>query len=132
MPILHQNITPFKLEPQVLSHKYQCQKSCCNVIAAAFDGHSYISVRKEERIVAATVLASSDIPNVDKEQLLSDLQAALYCAICAGDGYYLSIIIEALMGCGFIIESPSDEFIIRPQLNNSASIIHNDIEYLRD
>lgn len=57
------------------------QSVAAPVIAAALDGR-YISGRKEERIIASKTLngPGHDMPAVDKEQLISDLQAALYCA----------------------------------------------------
>jgi 6-phosphogluconate dehydrogenase len=69
------------------------QSVAAPVIAAALDGR-YISARKEERVVAATVLQgpTSDMPKVDKEQLLSDLQAALYCAKVASYAQGMGII----------------------------------------
>ena len=69
------------------------QSVAAPVIAAALDGR-YISARKEERIVAATVLQgpTSDMPKVDQEQLLSDLQSALYCAKVASYAQGMGII----------------------------------------
>jgi 6-phosphogluconate dehydrogenase len=69
------------------------QSVAAPVIAAALDGR-YISSRKEERIVASTILQgpTSDMSAVDKEQLLSDLQAALYCAKVASYAQGMGII----------------------------------------
>ena len=52
------------------------------LIAAALDAR-YLSASKEERVAASSVLLGpnkEDVPLVDKDQILSDLQAALYCA----------------------------------------------------
>jgi len=56
----------------------------CSTITAALDAR-YLSARKEERVVAATKLdGPSEIPDVDKGQLLEDCKAALYAAkICS-------------------------------------------------
>ncbi|CAM9134684.1 unnamed protein product [Choristocarpus tenellus] len=53
-------------------------------MAAALDAR-YLSGRKDERIRAATVLSGpSEIPAVAKEQLVTDLKAALYCSkVCS-------------------------------------------------
>jgi 6-phosphogluconate dehydrogenase len=69
------------------------QSVAAPVIAAALDGR-YISSRKEERIVASTILQgpTSNMPAVDKEQLLSDLQGALYCAKVASYAQGMGII----------------------------------------
>lgn len=49
-------------------------------IAAALDSR-YVSGRKAEREAASKILEGpKDLPPVDKEQLLSDLKKALYCA----------------------------------------------------
>jgi 6-phosphogluconate dehydrogenase len=53
-----------------------------SIIATSLDAR-YLSARYEERQIAATVLqgpTGSSVPVVDKEQLLADLKAALYCA----------------------------------------------------
>lgn len=57
------------------------QSVAAPVIAAALDGR-YISGRKQERIIASKTLhgPTDSMPAVDKDQLISDLQAALYCA----------------------------------------------------
>jgi len=56
------------------------QSVAAPVIAAALDGR-YISGRKEERIIASKTLhGPSETPAIDKDQLVSDLQSALYCA----------------------------------------------------
>mmetsp|Transcript_27935 Transcript_27935/g.58498 ORF Transcript_27935/g.58498 Transcript_27935/m.58498 type:complete len:301 (-) Transcript_27935:90-992(-) len=57
------------------------QSVAAPVIAAALDSR-YISGRKEERVAASKILKgpSDGVPTVDKAQLISDLQAALYCA----------------------------------------------------
>jgi len=50
-------------------------------MAAALDSR-YVSGRKEERVAASKVLEGppTDSVKVNKEQILADLQAALYCA----------------------------------------------------
>lgn len=58
------------------------QSVAAPVIAAALDSR-YLSGRKEERVEASKVLQGppqETLPNVDKEQILSDLQSAMYCA----------------------------------------------------
>jgi 6-phosphogluconate dehydrogenase len=69
------------------------QSIAAPVIAAALDGR-YISSRKEERIVASEILhcPTSDMPSIGKEQLLADLQAALYCAKLASGAQGMGII----------------------------------------
>jgi 6-phosphogluconate dehydrogenase len=51
------------------------------VIAAALDGR-YISARKEQRVKASKILngPTDAMPPLDKDQLISDLRAALYAA----------------------------------------------------
>lgn len=53
-------------------------------LAASLDAR-YISGRKDERVYASTILEGPPtIPAVDREQILDDLQAALYCAkVCS-------------------------------------------------
>jgi len=57
------------------------QSVAAPVIASALDSR-YISGRKEERVAASKVLKgpTDNLPVVNKDQLLSDLKAALYCA----------------------------------------------------
>ncbi|EEC49349.1 6-phosphogluconate dehydrogenase [Phaeodactylum tricornutum CCAP 1055/1] len=57
------------------------QSVAAPLIAASLDSR-YISGRKEERVAASKVLQgpSNEMPQVDKDQILSDLQQALYCA----------------------------------------------------
>lgn len=57
------------------------QSVAAPVIASALDSR-YISGRKEERVKASEILKgpAEGIPVVDKAQLISDLQTALYCA----------------------------------------------------
>jgi len=57
------------------------QSVAAPLIAASLDSR-YISGRKEERVAASKILngPTDEMPKVDKEQLLSDLQSALYCA----------------------------------------------------
>jgi 6-phosphogluconate dehydrogenase len=57
------------------------QSVAAPVIAAALDAR-YISGRKEERVAASLVLngPTEQPAAVDKDQLISDLKAALYCA----------------------------------------------------
>jgi len=69
------------------------QSVAAPVIAAALDSR-YISGRKEERVAASKLLTgpSDGVPTVDKAQLISDLQAALYCAKVASYAQGLGII----------------------------------------
>ncbi|KAL7576039.1 hypothetical protein ACA910_000826 [Epithemia clementina (nom. ined.)] len=69
------------------------QSVAAPVIAAALDGR-YLSGRKEERVAASKILQgpSESMPAVDKAQVLSDLQDALYCAKVASYAQGLSII----------------------------------------
>lgn len=56
------------------------QSVAAPVIAAALDGR-YISGRKEERVEAAKVCnGPTEELSIDKDQLVSDLKSALYCA----------------------------------------------------
>jgi 6-phosphogluconate dehydrogenase len=56
------------------------QSVAAPLLSAALDAR-YISARKEERVAAAKKLTGpSEMPSVDKDQLISDLKAALYCA----------------------------------------------------
>jgi 6-phosphogluconate dehydrogenase len=64
------------------------------LIAAALDSR-YISSHKEERVEASKVLkgpTKEDVPLVDKDQVLADLQAALYCAKVASYAQGLCLI----------------------------------------
>ena len=72
------------------------QSVAAPVIAAALDSR-YISGRKEERVAASKVLQgpSSGIPKIDKDQIISDLQGALYCAKVVSYAQGLGIIREA-------------------------------------
>jgi len=69
------------------------QSVAAPVIAAALDGR-YLSGRKEERIIASKTLQgpTEEMPAVDKDQLVSDLQAALYCAKVASYAQGMNII----------------------------------------
>ena len=69
------------------------QSVAAPVIAAALDGR-YISGRKEERVAASKVLQgpAMSIPTVDKDQVIADLQQALYCAKVASYAQGLGII----------------------------------------
>merc|ERR1711971_298341 len=61
-------------------------------IAAALDAR-YISGRKDERIAAEKILEGpTDVATVDKNQIIKDLQAALYCSKVASYAQGLSII----------------------------------------
>jgi len=63
-------------------------------IAASLDAR-YMSARKDERIAAAKVLKGPDLDaaiRVDKDQIIKDLQAALYCSKVASYAQGLSII----------------------------------------
>ena len=53
-------------------------------MAAALDMR-YLSGRKEERVVAAAILRGpTEIPNVERSQIIEDCKHALYCAkICS-------------------------------------------------
>lgn len=56
------------------------QSVAAPVIAAALDSR-YISGRKDERVSASNILQGpTEIPSFDKDQLVSDLRKALYCA----------------------------------------------------
>jgi 6-phosphogluconate dehydrogenase len=56
------------------------QSVAAPVIASALDSR-YLSARKSEREAASKILEGpTELPPVDKEQLLSDLKKALYCA----------------------------------------------------
>lgn len=63
------------------------------VLAAALDAR-YLAAYKEERVVASKVLngPTEGIPAVDKDQIISDLKAALYCAKVASYAQGLGII----------------------------------------
>ena len=70
------------------------QSVAAPVIAASLDSR-YLSGRKEERVAASKILQgppTEAIPNVDKEQIVSDLQSALYCAKVASYAQGLGII----------------------------------------
>lgn len=60
------------------------QSVAAPTITASLDSR-YISGRKEERILASSILKGpSEVPNVSKPQILDDLGAALYCAkVCS-------------------------------------------------
>eukprot|EP00590_Aulacoseira_subarctica_P006959 CAMPEP_0172419652 /NCGR_PEP_ID=MMETSP1064-20121228/6046_1 /TAXON_ID=202472 /ORGANISM="Aulacoseira subarctica , Strain CCAP 1002/5" /LENGTH=467 /DNA_ID=CAMNT_0013159215 /DNA_START=187 /DNA_END=1590 /DNA_ORIENTATION=- len=56
------------------------QSVAAPTIAAALDSR-YLSARKEERVKASKILKGpTEIPSVSKEQIVEDLQAALYAA----------------------------------------------------
>jgi len=56
------------------------QSVAAPTITASLDAR-YISGRKDERQIASTKLEGpKGIPNIDKEQLINDLRAALYCS----------------------------------------------------
>jgi len=70
------------------------QSVAAPTITASLDAR-YISGRKEERQVAATKLEGptpGGIPNIDKDQLINDLRAALYCSKVASYAQGLGII----------------------------------------
>jgi 6-phosphogluconate dehydrogenase len=70
------------------------QSVAAPLIAASLDAR-YMSGRKDERIIASKVLEGPNkdaMPNVDKDQLIADLQAALYCAKVASYAQGLGII----------------------------------------
>jgi 6-phosphogluconate dehydrogenase len=60
------------------------QSVAAPTIAASLDAR-YISGRKEERVAASKVLEGPiELPAIDKEQVIDDLQAALYCSkVCS-------------------------------------------------
>ena len=62
-------------------------------MTAALDAR-YISGRKEERVAASKVLQGppADAVKVNKEQIIADLQAALYCAKVASYAQGMGII----------------------------------------
>lgn len=61
-------------------------------IAASLDTR-YISGRKDERVAASKILEGpTEMPAVDKDQVLADLQAALYCSKVASYAQGLGII----------------------------------------
>lgn len=69
------------------------QSVAAPVIAAALDGRC-ISGRKDERVIASKTLhgPTQDMPAIDKKQVISDLQAALYCAKVTSYAQGMSII----------------------------------------
>lgn len=60
------------------------QSVAAPTIAASLDTR-YLSARKDERVKACKILEGpSEMPTVDKQQIIADLQAALYCAkVCS-------------------------------------------------
>ena len=60
------------------------QSVAAPTIAASLDSR-YLSARKGERVVASEILEGPpDMPPIDNNQLLEDLQAALYCSkVCS-------------------------------------------------
>jgi 6-phosphogluconate dehydrogenase len=56
----------------------------CPTMAAALDTR-YLSARKEERVFASGILRGpTEIPNVEKSQIIEDAKHALYCSkICS-------------------------------------------------
>eukprot|EP00618_Florenciella_parvula_P006766 CAMPEP_0119519280 /NCGR_PEP_ID=MMETSP1344-20130328/35629_1 /TAXON_ID=236787 /ORGANISM="Florenciella parvula, Strain CCMP2471" /LENGTH=509 /DNA_ID=CAMNT_0007557037 /DNA_START=65 /DNA_END=1594 /DNA_ORIENTATION=+ len=69
--------------------RWTCQEAAersvpCPTITAALDAR-YLSARKDERVKASTILdGPSEVPSVDKGQLLEDVKSALYAAkICS-------------------------------------------------
>jgi 6-phosphogluconate dehydrogenase len=69
------------------------QSVAAPVIAAALDAR-YLSARKEERVAASKLLEGPDIDAVktNKDQIIADLRAALYCAKVASYAQGLGII----------------------------------------
>lgn len=70
------------------------QSVAAPVIAASLDSR-YLSGRKDERIAASKLLQgppAEAVPAVDKEQIISDLQSALYCAKVSSYAQGLGII----------------------------------------
>lgn len=60
------------------------QSVAAPTIAASLDSR-YLSARKDERVAASEILEGPpDMPPIDKQQLLEDLHAALYCSkVCS-------------------------------------------------
>jgi 6-phosphogluconate dehydrogenase len=81
------------------------QSVAAPIIAAALDSR-YISGRKEERVAASKVLQgpTSDMPPVDKDQILDDIKAALYCAKITSYAQGMSIIEAASDKLGWDID----------------------------
>ena len=88
------------------------QSVAAPVIAASLDSR-YISGRKTERAAAAKILKGppADAVTVDKQQVISDLQAALYCAK----------VTSYAQGMG-IIKAASDKFEWNVDLSLCASM----------
>jgi 6-phosphogluconate dehydrogenase len=64
-------------------------------MTAALDAR-YLSARKEERIIASKILAGpSEIPSVDKQQLIDDVRQALYASKICSYAQGLNLIREA-------------------------------------
>jgi 6-phosphogluconate dehydrogenase len=81
------------------------QSVAAPVIAAALDSR-YLSARKEERVAASAILQgpTSDMPQVDKDQIMDDLKAALYCAKIASYAQGMSLIQAASEKHGWNID----------------------------
>jgi 6-phosphogluconate dehydrogenase len=90
------------------------QSVAAPTIAASLDAR-YISGRKNERVAASKVLdGPTEIPAVDKDQVIADLQAALYCAKVISYAQGMSIIkaasdkhgwdvdLSLALGCGVV------------------------------
>lgn len=80
------------------------QSVAAPLIAASLDAR-YISSRKADRLIASKILEGpADIPIVDKDQIIKDLQAALYCAKIASYAQGLAIIKAASDNMGWDID----------------------------
>ena len=80
------------------------QSVAAPLIAASLDAR-YISSRKSDRLIASKILEGpADKPIVDKEQIIKDLQSALYCAKIASYAQGLAIIKAASDNMGWDID----------------------------
>jgi 6-phosphogluconate dehydrogenase len=80
------------------------QSVAAPLIAASLDAR-YISSRKADRVLASTILEGpADKPIVDKDQIIKDLQAALYCAKIASYAQGLAIIKAASDNMGWDVD----------------------------
>lgn len=80
------------------------QSVAAPLIAASLDAR-YISSRKSDRVLASKILEGpADRPIVDKQQIIKDLQGALYCAKIASYAQGLAIIKAASENMGWDID----------------------------
>ena len=103
------------------------QSVAAPTIAAALDSR-YISARKQERVKASEILTGpTEFPPVDKDQLISDLGKALYCAKVTSYAQGLGIIKAASDKNGWDVDLSlcarmwRGGCIIRAQLLNKIS-----------